>query len=161
MATGGRVRWEIGEKVRAHIVGFSGVNFSGERWEVDIWPHGGRQGDEIDGRRVKSIGIIAPYGTRMILMAARSKAAWLDRPWRCIQVLEGSTFESRDRGPGVQIPDLDQMDAPGSLFADQDFVIEIPRVDRLEDGVGWTFGRPGPLKCALGAIRVERIPQDD
>ena len=67
------MRWDIGEKVRAHIVGFSGVNFSGERWEVDIWPHGGRQGDEIDGRRVKSIGIIAPYGTRMILMAARPR----------------------------------------------------------------------------------------
>ena len=155
------MKWIIGDKVRAHIVGFTGVNFSGERWEVDIWPLGGRkEGQDIDGTRLKSIGIIAPLRTRMILMTANGTDGWEDRPWRCVQVLDGSTFTARDgKRVGVQIPDLDRMDKPGSLYLDPDIHQGYPQVERLEDGTGWTFGRTGhlDLKTHIRCIRVEKF----
>ena len=155
------MRWEIGEKVRAHIVGFSGINFSGERWEVDIWPLGGRKdGGDIDGRRLKSIGIIAPLGTRMTLITAGSPDNWESLPWRCVQILDGHTFDSMDgKRVGVQIPDLDRMDPPHvRRIMNPDVAHGFPLVDRFEDGEGWTFGRVGgiELKCNIKAIRVER-----
>ncbi len=155
------MRWEIGERVKAEIVGFSGINFSGERWEVKIWPFGGRQGDEIDGRRLKSIGIIAPVGTRMILMTASSVEGWEALPWRCVQIVEGHTFDAMDgRRVGVQIPDLDRMDPPWvRRIVEPDVASTYPHVERLEEGSGWTFGRSGgiPLKCNIRGIRVERV----
>ncbi len=150
--------WDIQDKVRAHIVGFSGINFSGERWEADIWPHGGLQsGTKLDGRRLKSIGIIAPVGVRMILKTTTSEH-WQELPWRCVQVVEGFTFESKGGKPGVQIPDLDAMDAPGSLRTDPDHQVGYPSVESLDAGTGWTFGHCGglELKCNIRAIRVER-----
>ena len=155
------MRWEIGERVKAHIVGFSGLNFSGERWEVDIWPLGGRQGDDIDGRRLKSIGIIAPIGTRLILKTASSADGWEDLPWRCIQILEGSTFQAMDgKRVGVQVPDLDRMDPPHvRRIMDPDSSSTYPHVERLSEGSGWTFGRGGgiELKCNVRGIQVDRI----
>ena len=154
------MQWQINGKVRAHIVCFSGLNFSGERWEVDIWPVGGRQGADVDASRVKSIGIIAPIGTRMVLMTGTGEDTWQSQPWRCVQVLAGFTFEARDgKRVGVQIPDLDRMDPPHALYLDPDLIQGYPQVERLEDGSGWTFGRAGhiQLKTNLRAIRVERF----
>ena len=155
------MRWIIGEKVRAHIVGFSGLNFSGERWEVDIWPLGGRKkGQDIDGSRLKSIGIIAPIGTRMVLMTGTGDEGWDERPWRCLQIVEGSTFTARDgKRVGVQVPDLDRMDPPGAQYLDPDVEQGYPQVERLDEGAGWTFGRTGflDLKTHIRCIRVERF----
>lgn len=154
------MRWEIGDKVRAHIVGFSGINFSGERWEVDIWPLGGRQGDEIDGARLKSVGIIAPVGTRMILITANGDA-YESLPWRCVQVLEGQTFTAMDgRRVGVQIPDLDRLDPPDvRRIKDPDSIASYPHAESVESGRGWTFGRSGgiDLKGNIKRIVVERF----
>lgn len=155
------MRWDVADKVRAHIVGFSGINFSGERWEVDIWPFGGRQGMEIDGSRLKSIGIIAPVGTRLILMTSGQADGWVDVPWRCVQILPGQTFEAMDgKRVGVQVPDLDRMDPPHvRRIMDPDTASEYPHVERFEDGRGWTFGRVGrtELKCNVRSIRVEKF----
>lgn len=155
------MRWEIEGKVRAQIVGFTGVNFSGERMEIEIWPVGGLQGDEMDGARLKSIGIIAPIGTRIVLMTAASEEGWEELPWRAIQVLKGFTFEAMDgKRVGVQVPDLDRMDPPHvRRIMDPDVHHGYPSVDRLEEGRGWTFGRSGgiELKCNIRAIRVGRF----
>ncbi len=157
------MRWDIESGLRAHIVGFTGINFSGQRIVVDIWPQGGRQkGDEeLDGRRLKSIGLIAPIGTRMVLMSAATPDNWEVLPWRCIQIVEGKTFDSVQFPGfvGAQIPDLDYVDAPAALRTDPDFSITYPQVDRLEDGSGWTFGRVGStlLKTNVRSIRVDKV----
>jgi hypothetical protein len=154
------MQWQIVGKIRAHIVGFSGLNFSGERWEVDIWPVGGQQGAEIDGRRLKSVGIIAPPGVRMVLMTSTGEDTWESQPWRCVQVIPGFTFDARDgKRVGVQVPDLDRMDPPHALYLDPDIERGFPQVERFEDGEGWTFGRKGhlDLKTNIRAIRVERF----
>ena len=156
------MRWDVRGKIKCHIVGFTGISFSGERFEVDIWPMGGRQGDEIDGSRMKSIGIIAPYGVRMTLMAAASEEGWEELPWRAVQVLKGYTFDTLDgKKVGVQIPDLDRMDPPHvRRVMDPEASSTYPHADSLEDGKGWTFGRSGGigLKCNVRQIRVERLP---
>jgi len=156
------LRWDIATGIRAYIVGFTGINFSGQRIVVDIWPHGGRQsGDELEGDRLKSIGLIAPVGTRMIVMTAATADNWEALPWRCIQIVEGKTFDSVQFPGfvGAQIPDLDFVDAPSALRAAPDFQITYPNVERLEDGIGWTFGRVGamPLKTNIRSIRVDKI----
>lgn len=157
------MRWDIEAGIRAHIVGFTGINFSGQRIVVDIWPHGGRQdGEELEGHRLKSIGLIAPVGTRMILMTAATEDNWEVLPWRCIQIVEGKTFDSVQfpGSVGAQVPDLDFVDAPAALRTDPDFQITYPHVACLEDGEGWTFGRIGTmsLKTNIRAIRVDRVP---
>ncbi len=155
------MRWDIEDKVRAQIVGFSGINFSGERWEVEIWPFGGRQGDEIDGRRLKSIGMIAPIGVRLVLITAASVEGWEELPWRCIQVIPGHTFDSMDgKRVGVQVPDLDRMDPPHvRRIMDPDTAALYPDATGLDDGKGWTFGRSGgiELKGNIRAIKIEKF----
>ncbi len=151
------MEWHIGPKTRAHIVGFSGVNFSGERWEIDIWPLGRKaQGEGFDGMRLKSIGIIAPVGVRMTLITARSKVGWEALPWRCVQVMEGHTFDTQQGKLGVQIPDLERMDLPGAMYVDHESQVGIPQVDCVADGTTWTFGRDGKLACNVKQIIVER-----
>ena len=156
------MRWDVVGKLRAHIVGFSGVNFSGERWEVDIFPSGAQPDEEFDGSRLKSIGIIAPYGVRMTLITASSTEGWEELPWRSVTVLKGFTFDAMDgRRVGVQIPDLDRMDPPHHRRVQDPFnVVAYPHAETLADGSGWTFGRSGGigLKCNVKRILVERIP---
>lgn len=155
------MRWDIAEKTRAEIVGFSGINFSGERMEVSIWPHGGlQQGGDIDGTRLKSIGIIAPVGTRLVLITANGDN-YETLPWRALQIIEGHTFQAMDgRRVGVQVPDLDRMDPPDvRRIKDPDTVVGYPFAESLEAGRGWTFGRSGgiDLKCNIKRIIVERF----
>ena len=157
------MRWDIAPGLRAYIVGFTGINFSGQRIVVDIWPHGGRQAgdEELEGHRLKSIGLIAPIGTRMILMTAATPSNWEALPWRCIQIVEGKTFESVQFPGfvGAQIPDLDFADAPAALRSDPDFQITYPQVETLAEGKGWTFGRVGamPLKTNIRSIKVDKV----
>lgn len=153
------MKWHIGPRVRATIIAFTGVNFSGNRLVVDIFPTGSHQGDEIDGSRLKCIGLIAPVGTRVILCASASDEHWDAVPWRCIQIVEGSTMDTRAGKLGVQVPDIDVLTEPSALAVDPDSLTSYPHVERLADGTGWTFGRRGSteLKCNVRQIRVERI----
>ena len=153
------MKWIVAPRIRAHIVGFTGVNFSGLRTEVDLFPTGTQKGD-LEGDRLKCIGLIAPVGTRVILCASTAEDGWEALPWRAITVREGFTFESRDgRRVGVQIPDIDALDQPGALRTDLDFTESYPFAATLDAGEGWTFGRSGAtlLKCNVRAIRVDRI----
>lgn len=154
------VRWDIGLGVRAELHFFTGLNFSGQRSSCLIFHDGRRQGDDVDGMRVKSCGIIAPYGTRLTLVTAASPETWQELPWRAIVVLDGTSFTSRSGKPAVQVPDLDTMDAPDANRTDLETHVGFPLVERLEQGAGWTFGRtlPNlPLKCNLRAIRLDRV----
>jgi hypothetical protein len=141
------VRWDIEEGVLAEVRLFTGLNFSGERLHVPIM-RGRIQGGpyEIDGARIKSMGVIAPYGTRVVLVSAASPAGW-------------QAFESLSGRPAIQVPDIDVMDAPDAVRTDPDFRSSYPHADDLGLGSGWTYGRTTvlPLKGSLRAIKVQRI----
>ncbi len=154
------MRWDIEEGVLAEVRLFTGLNFSGERLHVPIM-RGRIQGGpyEIDGARIKSMGVIAPYGTRVVLVSAASPAGWQALAWRAIDVVEGHTFESLSGRPAIQVPDIDVMDAPDAVRTDPDFRSSYPHADDLGLGSGWTYGRTTvlPLKGSLRAIKVQRI----
>ena len=71
------MRWDIEDGVLAEVRLFTGLNFSGERFHVPIM-RGRIQGGpyRIDGSRIKSMGVIAPHGTRVVLMSAASPEGW-------------------------------------------------------------------------------------
>ena len=152
------MQWIVAPRMRAWIVGFTGINFSGERMEVDIWPSGFRKGD-IEGPRLKSIGIMAPVHTRLVLRASTGEN-WQQYPWRAIEIREGHSFTARDgKRVGAQIPDLDLVDLPGALRTDPDFAAGYPQVESIDDRIDWTYGRTGssPLKERVRCIMVDWV----
>ncbi len=153
------MRWDIPDKLTCELWFFSGLSFGGTRRVARIHAYGGLQGDTILGDQVRSMGIIAEPGIRVILMTARSTVAWEDMPWRAFQVLEGFTTTLKDGRTAIQVPDLDRYDPPDANRTDLEVERDFPQVRTLEEGRGWTFGRSGrrPLKNNLHAIRVERI----
>lgn len=152
-------RWVIGDKVRGEVLFFTGLNFSGQRSVVRLLPGGRWQGDEVDGMRVKSFGIIAPHGMRVTLATAASDLDWEALTWRSVTVLEEHCFTSQQGKPAVQVPDLDFMDAFDARRTDDGYRMGYPQVTSLADGEGWTFGhRSGSdLKCNVRTIRVDNI----
>ena len=137
------MRWIVAPRMRAEIVGFTGINFSGQRMTVEIWPSGSVQG-ELDGERMKSIGMIAPVGTRMILRTSTSEDGWMRYPWRALEVREGRTFEARDgKRVGVQIPDLDIKDDPFAIRTNPLLASRFQQVSSLEERPDWTYGMSG------------------
>lgn len=153
------VRWVIEDGAIGEALFFTGINFSGQRARVRFFPGGRMQGDEIDGTRVKSFGIIASYGLRVTLCTARGDVGWEDHTWRAVTLVEGSTFESMSGKPAIQVPDLDVMDAFDARRTDLELRRGYPEVDLPEQGEGWTFGYRGglDLKCNVKTIRVENI----
>jgi len=152
-------RWVIGDKVRGEVLFFTGLNFSGQRTIIRLLPGNRWQGDPIDGKRIKSFGIIAPYGMRVTLATARSDLDWEALTWRSVTVLEDHTFTSQQGKPAVQIPDLDVMDAFDARRTDDSRRVGYPQVESLAEGEGWTYGYRGgsDLKCNVGTIRVDNI----
>ncbi len=154
------VRWKIDDKVRAEVSFFTGLAFSGNRDNVRIFVGGRKQGKEVDGTRVKSCGIIAPIGTRLVLCASDLDEGWEDEPWRAVVLTAGFTFKMKDGRDAVQLPDLDLMDEPGSKRSDPDFTAGFPQAATLEEGVGWTYGNASfhrPLKCNLRTVRLDLV----
>lgn len=144
--------------MRAELHFFSGLSFSGNRETVRVFVGGRRQGSAVDGAAMKSMGVIAPIGTRVVLVTSEADEGWEQHPWRAVVLVAGSTFKSRDGRDGVQVPDLDWMDAPGARRSDPDFQAGFPQVEALAKGVGWTYGRSdGPLKGRIRAIRMDLV----
>lgn len=153
------MRWDIEDKIACELWFFTGLSFGGTRRVARIHAYGGLQGDDIPGDEVRSLGIIAQPGIRVILMTARSTIAWEDMPWRAFEVIEGQTHFMKDGRTALQIPDLDQYDEPTANRTDSELDAGYPQVETLEQGSGWTYGRSGRilLKNNLKAIRVERV----
>ena len=154
------LRWVISDAVRAELSFFTGLAFSGNRDNVRIFVGGRKQGAKIDGSRVKSCGIIAPHGTRLVLCSSELDEGWEEHPWRAVLLQAGSTFKMKDGRDAVQLPDLDLMDEPNSKRSDPDFTSGFPQAATLKDGVGWTFGNSSfhhPLKCNLKVVRLDVI----
>lgn len=146
------MKWEIAKNCRADVVGYSGVNYSGERFEARIFPSG-RQGDDLPGDKIRSMAIVAPVGTRVILRTSL-QSDWEDHTWRAIRILEGQTFTTNDGRTAVRIPDLDTIHAPDAWRLNPDIEESYPRVKRLADGDGWTFGNIGREQLKRGVMMI-------
>lgn len=153
------MKWDIAENSRIDIVGYSGINYSGDRYETRIFPSG-RQGDEFPGTRIRSMSILGPIGMRVTLKTSLQEN-WEDFTWRVIRIQEGKVFEANDGRLGVRIPDLDTLNPPDAFRCNPDIEESFQLVERPEDGEGWTFGRRGKatLKQGIMAIRVEKESQ--
>jgi hypothetical protein len=154
------VRWDIALGARAELHFFTGLNFSGMRSTALVFHDGRRQGDEVDGSRIKSYGIIAQHGTRITLATAGAEEGWEDLPWRSVVVLPGTCFTSQKGSPAVQIPDCDGMDKWDATRTIAEGFVGYPEVARLKDGTGWTYGhsRPGmQIKSNVRVIRLDRV----
>ena len=148
------MEWQIAENMRCDMAGYTKPGFAGTRHVVQIFPSG-RQGDLPDN--LSSLILVGPIGTRLVLVTSRL-GDFTDAPWRCIQLVKGKAFKSKDGRPAVRVPDLDLLDAPDAHRTDPDFEQSFDIVERMEDGTGWTFGRPGAIKERVVLIRVERVP---
>jgi hypothetical protein len=146
------MKWEIAKNCRADIVGYSGVNYSGERFEARIFPSG-RQGDELPGDKIRSMAIVAPIGTRVILRTSL-QSDWQEHTWRAIRLVEGQTFTTNDGRPAVRIPDLDALNSPDAWRLNPDVEESYPLVKKLEDGKGWTFGHVAKEELKRGVIMI-------
>jgi hypothetical protein len=149
------VRWDLSPRLRVDLVAFSGLNLSGERRVVEVHAVGGRKGD-LEPGDLRSLAFLAPVGTRLVLATSEDPDAWEAHPWRCVRVLAGAHALTKDGRPVVRVPDLDWLDAYDSHRTDPDFQATFDEAPSLASGVGWTFGRPGPLKGHIRWIRIDR-----
>lgn len=153
------MKWDIAENCRADIVAYSGINYSGDRYQARIFPSG-RQGKEIPAAGFKSMAIVAPIGTRVVLMATLQDD-WESHTWRCVRIVEGSTFTTNDGRVAVRIPDLDCINKPGAFRSNPEIEESYPLAKTLEAGkdLGWTYGNVGEeeLKRGVVAITVDKL----
>lgn len=151
------VRFDIALGARAELHFFTGLNFAGVRSTALVFHDGRRQGDEVDGARIKSFGIIAQHGTRVTLITANADEGWEELPWRSVVVLPETSFTSQKGHPAVQIPDADAMDKWDATRTAPEGFVGFPEVARLRDGTGWTYGRSRPGMLIKGNVRVIRV----
>ena len=120
----------------------------------------GVEGD-VDGAEVRSLYIVCPPGLRFIFKTSASDERWQEMPWRVVDVHAGRGTPQPGGRLEVNIPDLDLYTEADALRVDPDLPATYAHVERIEDGVGWTFGYRGALKLKgnLRAIRIERLPK--
>lgn len=150
------MQWDIAPKQRVDIVAFAGLNLAGERSVVEIHPVGGRQGD-VASDYLKSLVVIGPVGTRVVLMTSADPDNWKNHPWRCVEVKAGKLFTTKEGKTGVRVPDLDWLDAPDARRTDSELESSFEEASDLGGSKEWTYGRPGSIKGRVKAIRVEKI----
>lgn len=152
------MKWDLAENVRADILTFTGLNFSGVRSVTRVTPNG-VFGDPIEGDRLKSFGIIAPLGMRITLITS-SADDWEQETWRAFEIRAENTFTSKEGKPAVQVADPDLLTPWTAIRVDPDLVEDYFRCNTLSEGKGhWTYGRAGsrPLKCNVVKIKVDRF----
>jgi hypothetical protein len=149
------VKWVIGPNVRADILGYAGVDITGAQFIAQIYASGFRRGT-LEGLRLKSIVIGAPYGTRITLCATTDEVNWEDAPWRTIRILEGQTYHTGEGVPAVRVPDIDWLDGFDQRRTNTKHQQSYPLAKKLVDGTAWTFGTGASLHNRVRMIRVER-----
>ena len=151
------MKWEIADHLRVEIHAFTGLNLSGNRSVAQIYPAGGRQGDEIEGERIRSVAIAGLPGTRVVFCTTIDDEHWTERPWRAVVVGPDWGFGTKGGLRGVRIPDLDLLAEPTARRGDPDFEMGFDLADSLEDGRGWSYGNPGKLQMNIRCIRIDRV----
>lgn len=150
------MRWEIAQNMRCDLIAFSGINFSGRRTTMQIYPSSTK--GELEEGDIGSIVVMAPVGTRVILCSSISDD-WEEHPWRAIEIHKGVAYQGRSAHVlTVRIPDLDNLDKVNVERTDPDFAASPPIANTVAEGKGkgWTYGRPGDLKGRIQMIRVEK-----
>lgn len=150
------MNWELAPKLRVDVVAFAGLNLSGERRVIEIHPVGGRQGN-VETPDLKSVALIGPVGTRFLFMTSDDPENWRKHPWRCVQILEGHHFLTKEGRPCVRIPDIDFLDAPDARRTDVELQTWFEFAEDVGKSKEWTYGRPGDLKCHVKAIKIDRV----
>jgi len=153
MGTG--IRWELAPRQRVDVVAFAGINLSGERRVVEIHAVGGRQGD-LGTEDIRSLVLLAPIGTRIVLCTSEDPERWIESAWRCAKVTKDSAFRTKEGRTAVRIPDLDWYDEPDARRTDPDLQASFEEAVDLSHP-GWTFGRLGNgLKGRIKQIRIDK-----
>lgn len=152
------MRWDIATTATCHIIAFSGVNLSGQRTHVRIFPSG-RVGD-LEGTQVQSLIVVGPVGLRVVLMTASSDQGWPDMTWRAVEIRKGKHYLSPKGSPAVNLPDLDLYEDYDAPRTDPDFQQSFQLVRSLDEGKDWTYGFKGNLKLKnnVRGIRIEMKP---
>ncbi|MBK7757578.1 MAG: hypothetical protein IPI35_14480 [Deltaproteobacteria bacterium] len=153
-----RLRWDIAESITCDIITFSGINLSGKRTHIKVFPSGVK--GDVEGHDVQSVVVIAPLNTRVIFKTSAAEEGWEDMPWRTVDMIPGKVRANKAGKPAVNIPDLDAYNEPDAQRVDPDLVSTFAHVERIEDGKGWTFGHRGALKLKgnIRAVRIEKLP---
>ena len=81
------MRWEIAKNMRCDLLAFTGINFSGKRTTMQIYPSS-KKGD-LEGPGISSLVVIAPYDTRVVLLSSVSETDWEQMAWRAIEIKKG------------------------------------------------------------------------
>ena len=147
--------WHIGPRVRCDMVSYGGINLTGPRLVVRIHPTGARKGT-FQTDKLRSIVVLAPVGTRVILATSAEPEGWQDEPWRCIRMVAGSMFTNEQGQSGVRVPDLEWMDPPEAKRTSEGLQMGFPQVASVAEGTGYTFGHGSGIGGNVRAIWVER-----
>lgn len=131
------MQWRIGPGVKCDMLGYGGVNLTGPRAAVEIYPSGFQRGT-FDTDKLKSMVMLAPEGVRVIL--ATHERGWEHGPWRCARFTANQGLLEEKGMLLARIPDLDWLDGPQDRRTNADTQRGFPLVGRLGDGAGWTFG---------------------
>ena len=125
---------------------------------MQIYPSG--QKGDLDSGDIGSITVMAPVGTRVVLITSASDSDWESSPWRAIEIRKGVAYQGRSAHVlTVRIPDLENLDKVNVERTDPDYEESYPEAATLADGKGkgWTYGRIGPLHDIIDAVRVEKV----
>lgn len=153
------MEWTIAPKLRADLVCFAGVNLSGERRIIDVHPVGGRQGRDLGPEDLKSLVVLGPVGTRVVVKTWVGDG-WEEHPWRAFVVTAKHHYRTKEGETGVRVPDLDWLDAPDARRTDPDMQESFAFAETLAAGQAtgnWTFGRPGTLKSRIKSISFDKV----
>jgi len=155
------MEWEVPGRVRALVVGWSGLSFGGGRTDINITPVSGVQPGESLSSRIQSFAVVGPIGLRVTLIS-RPGPDWEEHTWRCFHILKPHAFKTPEGKNCVQCPDLDWLHVPNATRVNPDCLEMFPQVDRFEEGTGWTFGKMGstPMKGNVHLIRLEYAPPE-
>jgi hypothetical protein len=152
--------WIIAPKVRCDILTWSGTNFSGYRKLARVFAAGGRQGQQLEGDRLSSCWVVAPYGTRVVFCSApEDHPDWMSKPWRAVVICKGTVFKTQDGLPGVRVPDLDYLDKFNAQRTDPDFQESFPIAKTVDEGTTWTFGNSNLLTNRINCIRIDKVEE--
>ena len=154
-----KVQWEVGPMVRCDIISYSGINYSGKRGQMRIFPTGSHQG-AIEVENMGSVLLRAPVGVRMTFISTAGEQ-WEQEPWRAIEFSKANSIQSSvaKRLRAIRIPDLDYLDHFDAKATNPSGSTGYPHAASLNEGQGWTYGnqRDGGLKGKVQIIRLEKM----
>ena len=152
------MEWTLGPRVKCDMVGYTGINCTGGRYIVRMFPTGARKGTfrTLD---LKSLVIVGPVGLRVVI-ATSLEPTWEQAPWRCVRLTAAHRFKNDEGNQGVRIPDFDWLDAADARKVNdarqETFPFAATLAEGLADPALWTFGRPGKIGGHIVSFRVEK-----